>query len=171
MLDWSVGPRTHDLFDHQTDRDRDMGIRDVAWKTMKWKIIKKHLGYSDDEMRLFREDPRNEDVLSCVPDLMNNTIIAEVVESHGCNSQHNVGDRFYFDGAGNLLTKRCPKKVCIYALNAATGLIFASNELVYAGVDPNQMRFKRAGCFDVGVQCGGWGRVVIELKVVDRENA
>ncbi len=148
-----------------------MGIRDVAWKTMKWKIMKKHLGYSEDEMRLFRENPRNEDVLSSVPNLMSKTIIAEVVESHGCNSQHSVGERFYFDGAGNLLTKLCPKKVCIYALNAATGLIFASNELAYAGVDPNEMRFKRAGCFDVGVQCGGWGRVVIELKVVDREQA
>ena len=148
-----------------------MGIRDVAWKAIQWKIMKKHLGYSEDEMKVFRENPRNEDVLSSVPNLMGKTIIAEVVESNGCNSQHSVGDRFYFDGAGNLLTKLCPKKVCIYALNAATGLIFASNELVYAGVDPNEMRFKRAGCFDVGVQCGGWGRVVIELKVVDRGQA
>ena len=148
-----------------------MGIRDVAWKSMKWEIMKRHLGYSKEEMRLFRENPRNEDVLSSVPDLMNKTIIAEVVESHGCNSQHAIGDRFYFGGAGNLLTKRCPKKCCIYALNAATGLIFAANELVYAGVDPNEMRFRRAGCFDVGVQCGGWGRVVIELKVVDRNQA
>jgi hypothetical protein len=31
------------------------------------------------------------------------------------------------------------------------------------------MRFKRAGCFDVGVQCGGWGRIVIELSVEDRD--
>ncbi len=145
-----------------------MGISDTIWKTMKWKIMKSRLGYSDAEMRTFRDNPRNADVLSKVPNLMGKTIIAEVVESHGCNSQHKVGDKFYFDGAGNLLTKMCPKKVCIYALNAATGLIFASNELLYAGVDPNEMRFKRAGCFDVGVQCGGWGRVVLELRVVDR---
>ena len=157
-------------FDRKEREDR-YGYRDATWKTIMWKIMKKHLGYSEDDMKLFRENPRNEDVLFSVPDLMRKTIIAEVVESHGCNSQHSVGERFYFDGAGNLLTKRCPKKVCIYALNAATGLIFASNELVYAGVDPNEMRFKRAGCFDVGVQCGGWGRVVIELKVVDRERA
>ena len=52
---------------------------------------------------------------------------------------------------------------------AATGLIFTSNELLYAGVDPNEMRFKRTGCFDVGVECGGWGRIVLELRVVDRE--
>ena len=106
-----------------------------------------------------------------LPDLMDKTIIVEVVDSHGCNSQHEVGDKLYFDGAGNLLTKLCPKKVCIYALNAATGLIFTANELVYAGVDPNEMRFKRAGCFDVGVECGGWGRVVLEIKVVDRHEA
>jgi uncharacterized repeat protein (TIGR04076 family) len=148
-----------------------MGIRDAVWKTKMWKIMKRHLGYNDDEMKLFRDNPRNEDVLSKVPALMNKTIVVEVVESHGCNSQHKQGDKFYFDGAGNLLTKRCPKKVCIYALNAAAGLIFTSNELLYAGIDPNEMRFKRAGCFDVGVQCGGWGRIIMEIRVEDRQEA
>ena len=146
-----------------------MGMRDAAWNLAKWKVMKGRLGYSDEEMKAFRENPRNEDVLSKAPALLDKTIVIEVVESHGCNSQHRAGDRFYFDGAGNLLTKRCPKKICIYALNAATGLIFASNELLYAGVDPNEMRFKRAGCFDVGVQCGGWGRVVVEISVQDRK--
>ena len=35
--------------------------------------------------------------------------------------------------------------------------------------DPNEMLFKRAGCFDVGLQCGGWGRVVMEIGVEDRK--
>jgi uncharacterized repeat protein (TIGR04076 family) len=135
-----------------------------------WKFVQNHLGYTDEEMKKFREDPRNEDVLSKAPALMNKTIIAEVVESHGCNSQHKVGDRFYFDGTGNLLTRLCPKKICYYALNSIGGLIFAANELFYAGIDPNEMRFKRAGCFDVGVQCGGWGRIVMELRVEDRKS-
>ena len=148
-----------------------MGIRDTAWNVMKWGVIKRHLGYTDEEMEVFRSNPRNSDVLSKAPELLDKTIIIEVVDSHGCNSQHKVGDKLYFDGAGNLLTKRCPKKVCVYALNAATSLIFTSNELIYAGVDPNEMRFKRAGCFDVGVQCGGWGRVVLEIKVFDRKEA
>lgn len=26
---------------------------------------------------------------------------------------------------------------------------------------------KRAGCFDIGLKCGGWGKIVMELKVVD----
>jgi uncharacterized repeat protein (TIGR04076 family) len=151
--------------------ENEMGIRDVAWNKIKWQFIKKRLGYTDEEMKSFRENPRNEDVLSKAPELLKKTIIVEVVDSHGCNSQHNVGDKLFFDGSGNLLTKLCPKRVCIYALNAITSQIFTANELLYAGVDPNAMRFKRAACFDVGLECGGWGRIVMEIKVEDRKKA
>jgi hypothetical protein len=40
---------------------------------------------------------------------------------------------------------------------------------MYAGVDPNKMVFKRCGCTDVGVQCGGWGRIVMEARVEERQ--
>ena len=145
-----------------------MKITETIWKATKWKIIKKHLGYSKEEMEIFRSNPRNEDVLSKAPELQSKTIIVEIIESHGCNSQHKVGDKFYFDGAGNLLTKLCPKKICVYALSAISAQIFTTNELLYAGVDPNEMRFKRTGCFDVGLECGGWGRIVMEINVEDR---
>lgn len=134
-----------------------------------WKNFQQHLGYNDEEMKRFRENPRNEDVLTKSPGLMNKTIVIKVVESKGCNSQHRVGDKFYFDGAGNLLTNLCPKRICIYALSSVTQLIFASNELFCAGIEPNEMRFRRAGCFDVGVQCGGWGHIVMEIGVEDRD--
>jgi uncharacterized repeat protein (TIGR04076 family) len=134
-----------------------------------WDAMQNHLGYTDEEMAEFKANPRNEQVLTQAPDLLNKTILITVVESQGCNSQHAVGDTFYFDGAGNLLTKLCPKRICIYALSAVKMLIFASNELLYAGIDPNEMRFKRAGCFDVGVHCGGWGHIVMEISVVDRK--
>ena len=135
----------------------------------RWKMMQDHFGYTDEEMKMFRENPRNTDILSKGPALMSKTIVVEVVESHGCNSQHKVGDKFYFDGAGNLLTKLCPKRVCIYALAAVEKLVFASNEMFYTGADPNEMRFRRVGCFDVGVQCGGWGHIVLELSVEDRK--
>ena len=131
--------------------------------------IQKHFAYTDEEIEVFMENPRNMDVLSKAALFASKTIVFEVVDSHGCNSQHKAGDKFYFDGAGNLLTKRFPDRVCIYALNAASGLIFAVGELLMAGVDPNEMRFKRTGCFDVGVKCGGWGRIVMECRVKDRQ--
>jgi len=135
-----------------------------------WAFMQKHLGYSDDEMKLFRNNLRNEDVISKAPALMDKTIIIEVIEAHGCNSRHKAGDKFYFDGSGNLLTKLCPGKICFGALNAMPSLISMAHELFYAGVNPNDMRFKRVGCVDVGIHCGGWGRIVMEIRMEDRKN-
>jgi uncharacterized repeat protein (TIGR04076 family) len=118
------------------------GGKNMKLDERSWKIVQKHLGYTDEEMKKFKENPRNEDVFSKAPALMNKTIVVTVVDSHGCNSQHKAGDKFYFDGAGNLITKLCPNRICIYALNSIAGLIFVSNELFYAGINPNEMRFK-----------------------------
>lgn len=132
------------------------------------KFYQRHLGYSDEELEQFRNDPKNLEIISLAPALMNKTIIAEVVDSQGCNSRHLVGDKLIFDGSGNLLTKMNPKRICIHALSALSGPIYVATELFYAGVDPNEMRFKRVGCFDVGVRCGGWGHIVLEVKMEDR---
>ena len=133
------------------------------------KFIKQHLGYDEEELEIFRSNPKNADIISKSPALMQKTIVAEVVASHGCASQHHVGDRFYFDGAGNLITKLSPKRICVHALSVLSGPIVVVNELFYAGVDPNDMRLNRVGCFDVGIQCGGWGHIALEVKVEDRE--
>lgn len=146
-----------------------MNIKEVAWDKIKWTLMKNRLGYNSEEMKIFRNNPRNEAILDTAAQVQNRTIIIEVYNSRGCNSQHKVGDKFYFDGAGNLLTELCPKKICIFALNAISTQIFTAGEFIMAGVDPNDMKFKRAACFDVGVECGGWGRVVMEISVVDRE--
>jgi uncharacterized repeat protein (TIGR04076 family) len=130
--------------------------------------LKEHFGYNDEELKIFLKNPRNREVISKTSELLNKTIIFKVIESQGCNSHHKVGDKFYFDGAGNLLTKFCPKKVCIYALSEIDKLIFAENELIYANVEPNNMRFKRSGCFDIGLKCGGWGKIIMEMRVVER---
>ena len=130
--------------------------------------IKDRLNYNDEDLEIFLKNPNNLEILSKSIPLLNKTIIIEVIESHGCNTQHKVGDKFYFDGTGNLLTKLSPKKICIYALSVLDVLIHSALELIYAGADPNKMRFKRASCFDIGLRCGGWGNIVMELKVIDR---
>ena len=85
--------------------------------------------------------------------------------------QHKAGDQFYFDGSGNLITKLSPKRICISALTAMAPLISSANELFYAGVDSNELRFNRTACNDVGLQCGGWGNVAFEIKVEKRKDA
>ena len=133
------------------------------------KIIKKRFGYDDKELNSFKNNPRNIELIQRNKEFANTLFILQVVESKGCNSNHKVGDKFYFDFAGNILTDMCPPKICGYSLNSAMMMIFTANEMLYAGVDPNEIRFKRASCFDVGIECGGWGRIVLELKVEKKE--
>ena len=78
--------------------------------------LQDHFGYSEREVQEFLSNIRNQDVLSKALSLAGKIIIVEVVESHGCNSQHTVGTKFYLDGSVNVLTKLNPQKVCIYAL-------------------------------------------------------
>jgi uncharacterized repeat protein (TIGR04076 family) len=135
-----------------------------------WKGVQQHLGYNDEEMKKFKENPRNEDVLSKTAVMLNKTIVAEIIESHGCDSGHKVGDKIYFDGRGiSLLTKLGPSRICIFALHSVALAMPALAELLYAGINPNEMRFKRFGCPDVGVKCGGWGHIVMELSIEDRD--
>lgn len=148
-----------------------MNIKGLVWRRIQWAFMRRRLGYDNEEMKIFQQNPRNQDVVSKAPTLINKTIIAEVVDSHGCNSEHKVGDKFYFDGLGNLITELCPKRMCIHALHAITPQVFAVTELIYAGVDPNEMRFKRAACFDVGLECGGFGRIVLEVRTEERKEA
>jgi uncharacterized repeat protein (TIGR04076 family) len=130
-----------------------------------WQFFQQHLGYDDEQMAAFRARPQNIDILNTGKALVEKTIVAEVVEAHGCNSQHRAGDRFVFDGAGNLLMEKNPPRICMGALCSLGPIVYAVAELHYQGADPNKLKFNRTGCFDVGVKCGGWGRVVMEVRV------
>ncbi len=133
-----------------------------------WRAMQQHLGYSDEELEVFKGDPRNQKVMARAADLLGKTVIFEVVESHGCNIQHKVGDRFLFAAEGFMLAHKGPKKVCPYLMPAMARLMWVIQERIYEGLDPRPF-FYRAHCEDVGIGCGGWGQVTIEAKIVDRE--
>ncbi len=135
------------------------------------KILQRRFGYDDKDIQAFAENPRNEELLAFQQKLAGKRIVLTVVESKGCNSMHKAGDKLVFDAVGNLLTELSPKKICGYSLNSALMMVYAANEMLFAGLDPNTMRFRRSSCFDAGIECGGWGRIVLELSVVDAEGA
>ena len=128
------------------------------------KVLQKRLGYTNKEMEIFKSRDRNREIAAMAPGLLKKRLVLEVVESHGCNSQHAKGDRFVFDAFGNLDTRQCPDQVCLFLLAGAQNLVYAGMELLLAGADPNKMGFNRTGCVDVGLECGGWGRVVVEIQ-------
>ncbi len=128
------------------------------------KVLQKKLGYTNEEMDIWKSRDRNREIAAMAPGLLKKRLVLEVVESHGCNSQHAKGDRFVFDAFGNLDTRQCPDQVCLFLLAGAQNLVYAGMELLLAGADPNKMGFNRTGCVDVGLECGGWGRVVVEIQ-------
>ena len=134
-----------------------------------WKYFQSHLGYSDEEMKTFKHDPRWSKILEKSDNLLKKTIVFEVYKSHGCNVDHKVGDRFFFNPEGYMLAHKGPKKVCPYLMPAMARLMFVIQERMYEGLDPRPL-FYRCHCDDVGLKCGGWGQVVIEAKIVDRGN-
>lgn len=131
------------------------------------KIIQKRFRYTDEQLKQFLANPRNEEVMQKIGAVLKKVFVLTVIESNGCNTNHKVGDKIYLDGCGNILTKHCPEKICTYALHNAILMIFAANEFLYNDLDPNKIKFNRCSCFDVGVSCGGLGKVVLELNVVD----
>ena len=40
-----------------------------------WKFMQQHLGYTDEELEKFRSNPKNVDIMSKAPDLMNKTML------------------------------------------------------------------------------------------------
>ena len=133
-----------------------------------WKLMQKRLGYTDAELEIFKNDPRNVKIMERAKDLLGKTIVFEVVESHGCNIEHRPGDRFLFAAEGYMLAHKGPAKVCPYILPAMARMTWVIQERIYEGLDPRPF-FHRGQCEDVGIECGGWGRVVFEARVVDRE--
>jgi uncharacterized repeat protein (TIGR04076 family) len=97
------------------------------------------------------------------------SIVAEVVKARHCNSGYKEGDKFILDVDGNFITKFCPSRLCVYAISQLAVPVALINERLSEGLDPNQFHFMhQVRCLDVGVECGGYGEVRFEVKVVPR---
>ena len=97
------------------------------------------------------------------------SIEAEVVKSRNCNSGHIEGQKLIMDVDGNLISKYCPKKMCVYLISQLTGPVLVINERFSEGLPPNNFHFMRyVRCPDVGVNCMGYGEVMVKVQVVPR---
>ncbi len=130
-----------------------------------WKRFQAHMNYTDDEMKLFRSDPEKVKMVTQTGDFVKCKIIAEVVHSHGCHAGHRVGDRFVMDGNGQLLTRECPDKVCIFAASSLHSPVSAIYERFMSNSDPSHQRSNVVQCSDIGLENGGWGKILMKVFV------
>ena len=128
------------------------------------------VGYTEADLKHFQaDDPRVRQMERLGRAAARYSIAAEVVKARHCNSGYRVGAKFILDVDGNFITKFCPSRLCVYAMSQLVVPVALINERLSEGLDPNQFHFMHQfRCLDVGVACGGYGEVMLEIKVVPR---
>ena len=140
-----------------------MGSKDFDWQK-----FQKHNKYTDEELEIFKADPRR---ANAAPRLFSREVagkylVIEVVESHGCTAKMEVGDRLYFRGLGVLDLRKSSPTWCAHALTGIVAIANMAQDRYVAGMDPNDMVYNHIPCMDVGAKYG-WGQVIMKAYVVD----
>ena len=128
-----------------------------------WKRFQKHMGYTDQEMEIFRSDPEKVKMVTQTPEFVKCKVIAEVIESHGCHAGHKVGDRLVMTAGGQLIAEESPKRMCMFALGPVSNTLPVIHERLVTKSDPNFERSQIVQCMDVGLDKGGWGKILMKV--------
>jgi uncharacterized repeat protein (TIGR04076 family) len=136
-------------------------------------IIKRfaqRVGYTESEIESFRKGGhRIRQVRRLSQAASKYSIQAEVVAAKHCNSGHKVGQTFILDVDGNFITKLCPKRMCVYLISQLAIPVALINERLSEELEPNAFHFMRyVRCPDTGVECHGYGEVMLKVQVVPR---
>lgn len=136
-------------------------------------IIEKYgqrVGYTKSQLDVFQEGGRRvrhlERLAEAAPRY---SIEAEIVEAKHCNSGHQIGQKLILDMDGNFITKLCPKKMCVYLISQLAIPVALINERLSEALDPGNFHFMRqVKCLDAGVDCLGYGEVMMKVRVIPR---
>lgn len=128
-------------------------------------MFKGMLGYSDEEFAEWKAEPRNLRLVEKMPEFAKYRVVVEVLKSHGCVMGHRVGDKFYFSANGALLCHDGPPHICAGALAPLMTHAWRVVDKIGAGLDPTKFTFNRVRCIDVGLDNGGWGELLMEVRV------
>lgn len=130
------------------------------------------VGYSGTELEKFKEgEHRVRQVKRLSQAARLYSIEAEVIKSRHCNSAYKIGDKFIMDVDGNFISKLCPKRMCVYLISQLTIPVALINERLSEELEPNQFHFMHyVHCPDVGLECSGYGEVMLRVQVVPRKD-
>lgn len=128
------------------------------------------LQYSESEMEKFHQGGhRIRHVKRMSEAAPRYSIAAEIVRSRHCNSKHTEGQKIILDVDGNLISKHCPGKMCVYLVSQLTIPVALINERLSEGHNPNDFHFMRyVRCPDAGIDCMGYGEVLLKVQAVPR---
>ena len=130
-----------------------------------WNLFQTHMEYTDEELEIFKSDPLKVKMVTKTPEFAKCRVIAEVIESHGCHAKHRVGDRFVMSAGGQLIADKCPKGMCVSAVAEISKVLPAIYERLINKTDPQGERVDIVQCPDVGLDKGGWGKILMKVYV------
>ena len=129
----------------------------------------KQYGYSDEQAKALNEGQAK--LVEEIDTVDKYRVVAEVVKSENCVAGHQVGDKFVMNAAGQLMPKECTNKdrLCLFAVGKLTHAAAIAFDRIMSGQDPTSGSvFGVMRCEDVGVENGGWGEIVMSIKVVEK---
>lgn len=136
-----------------------------------WKEFQKHMGYSDAELEAFKKDPKKSKFAPIMadPDILNKTLVVEVVESKGCALGLKPGNRLYLKDGCSILDPERSDPWCTHAMHALYSFTAACHSLMQNGIDPNEMYWDVFACADAGPKYS-WGQVKMKCFVIDERD-
>ena len=143
---------------------------DKASKTeQRWKKVQEHLGFTDEEMAIYRSFPSHVKAMEKAPAFATHEMVIEIIDAHNCAAGYKVGDQFVVDSEGCLIPKRCPPRLCAAAIYAFKPLI---DRMWQAFLDNSTaILHDTVHCPDVGVRRGGAGTVTMRARAVPKGEA
>jgi uncharacterized repeat protein (TIGR04076 family) len=130
----------------------------------RWKRVQEHLGYTDEEIALFRSHPNHVKAMERAPLFSTHEMIIEVIESHNCAAGYQAGDQFVVDAEGILIPERSPSKLCVSAIFSLKPLVDRIWQAFYT--NSIEILHDTVHCPDVGVRQGGAGSVTMRGRAV-----
>lgn len=144
-----------------------MTREDASKKNKRWKNFQEDLGYTDEELEVFRSNPNHVKAMEQAPAFATHNIIIDILESHNCTAGYRAGDRFVVDGLGFLINEESPKRLCIGAITSFKPLIDRMWQAFFDG--KTDVLHDTVRCPDVGVHRGGWGEITMRVRAVPKK--
>jgi len=142
----------------------DMKPVDPIQMEKRWKKFQERMGYTDEELAIFRSNPQYTKIIEYAPKFITHRIVVEVIEAHNCGAGHKAGDKIaIMTGGAHLLTRQMPEHVCAFALMIAIPKVYCVWERFNQDLGTDGMLFNLIHCPDVGCKKGGWGEIVMKI--------
>lgn len=135
----------------------------------RWRKFQRHLGYTDEEMEIYRSDPKKVKAMEEASRFASHRFVIDILEAHNCGMGYKAGDRFVVDGGGRLIVDQCPPRLCIAAIAAFKPLVDRMWQAFYDG--KSEVLHDTVRCPDVGVRSGGWGEITMRIRAMPREES